>query len=97
MKLDFDKLGAIVSQVVNAVGPVAGALTNTLAPEIAPALSMGLKIVQGLLQEEPAAIALYHQITGGTPPTEDQLKQFADTYQASWEQLDADIHAKLTK
>lgn len=80
-----------VSSVVGALAPIA----ETLDPALAPAIAIGVKIVQGVLSAEPTAVALYNQIKAGTPPTADQLKQFQADYETAYQQLQADISTKL--
>lgn len=87
----FDDIAGTVSQVVTALAPIAEAVV----PEAAVAISLGQKIIQGVIAAEPKAVALFEQIKSGTVPTGDQLQQYAADYEAAYQKLNADINAKL--
>lgn len=87
-----------LTQIANTTGEVVSALApliTALAPGAAEAVSIGVKIVQGVIAGVPEAIALFDQIKSGTPPTPDQLKAFSDQYEADYQALHADIQERL--
>lgn len=88
---DWNAIAADVSAFVTAVEPLVG----VMAPGASAAIGIGAKIIQGVLAEEPTAMALYDQIVGGTAVTPQQLQQYAADYEASYQKLNADIAAKL--
>jgi len=89
--IDWNSIASTVGNVVSALAPIA----ETAIPAAAPAISIATKIIQGVINEEPTAVALYQQITGGTPATPTQLQQFATAYEASYQKLNADIETQL--
>lgn len=91
MTLSLATLGADVSAVVTALAP----MVEAADPEIAAAVVIGQKIVQGAIALEPTAVALYNSIKSGTPPTTAQLTAFNNAYEAAYQQLNTDINAKL--
>ncbi len=91
--MDWEALARQAASVVTALAPV----VETLDPALAPAIAIGVKVVQGAIAAEPTAVALYEQIKSGTPPTQTQLQQFEAAYEDSYQQLQADIRAKLAE
>ncbi len=89
--MDWKAIEKGVVEVVTALAPIA----ETALPAAAPAISIGVKILQGVIDAEPTAVALFEQIKSDKPPTADQLQQFAADYESSYQKLDADIKAKL--
>ncbi len=73
-----------VSPVIYVADPAAGAI-----------ITLGSKILSGLVAAEPEAVALVNQIMSGTPPTPAQLAAYAASYEAAYQQLNDDIAAKL--
>src|SRR5438132_516917 len=88
---DWNAIAADTGKVVAALAPFAMAAD----PALGGAVAIGVKIVQGVIANEPAAVALYQQIRGGTPPTAAQLQKYASDYETSYQKLNADINAKL--
>lgn len=84
-------IGSVLSTVIGAVAPVVAVID----PSLSVAVSIGQKIVQGLIDAEPMAVSLYNQIVAGTPPTAAQLATYSLSYEADYQQLNADINAKL--
>ena len=84
---------SITSEVVSVVS----ALASLAVPGAGPAISLGTKIVQGVIAEAPAAIALFEQIKSGKTPTPAELKSFADAYEADYQALHADIQQRLAQ
>ncbi len=84
-----------VADVFDQALPVAAAIATALAPEAAAAIAIGLKIGQGVAAGVPEAEALWAQFQSGTPPTQDQLDAYAASEQTAYDQLMADIKAKL--
>jgi len=93
--MKWDDVTAGITAFVNAAKPIVEGAVAVAAPELMAGLSIGEKIVQGMLAEIPAAKALYVQITSGTPATKDQIAQLEADYEASYQKLRADIAAKL--
>ena len=82
----LDSVVSTVSTIVNLAAPVASLI---------PGASIAIAILKGVLAEEPNAVALYNQITSGTPPTAAQLATYASNDDAAYTQLNADITAAL--
>jgi len=97
MSLDWNKITQKVAEIVSALEPFANVAVGVVAPEVAPALVIGEKIIHGLINAEPTAVALVNQIKSGAEPTPAQLQQFSDNYEASYQKLKADIAAKLAE
>ena len=87
--MDWSKLGTDVAAIAAAVAP--------FVPTASGAILLASKIVQGVLDEIPAAVALYTQIVNGRAPTAAQLTQYQSDYEAAYQQLNADIAAALAK
>ncbi len=93
--MDWNATATSVSAFVKAAMPVIDAAVSIAAPEAAVAVSIGEKIIQGVIAEEPTAMALYEQIAGGVPVTKDQVAKLEADYEAAYQQTKADIAAKL--
>jgi hypothetical protein len=89
--MNWDQISQDVSAVVNFLAPIASAAL----PGAAVAISLGQKIIQGVIAEEPAALSLYSQIRSGATPTQDDLAKFAADYETAYQELNADINEKL--
>lgn len=87
----LEQISSVLSLVLTSLAPVVSAA----APASAVAIGIGLKIINGVLAAEPAAVALYKQITSGTPVTAAQLQQYIDENDAANAKTDADIDAAL--
>lgn len=87
----FQNIASGVSEVVTVLGPLS-ALAGPEAPII---LGIASKLIQGAIALEPTALSLVAQIKSGTPPAPAQLAQYAKDYEDAYQQLNADIHAKL--
>jgi hypothetical protein len=94
---NWDQIAQGISTVVNTIGPLVVAGASLAFPGASVAISAGEKILQGVLSEEPAAVALYKQITSGTPPTAAQVASFETAYEAAYQQTKADIAAAIAK
>lgn len=95
MGLNLSMIATEASAFLKAVQPYVDAAVGLAAPEAAPAVSVGEKIVQGVLAGTPEAVALYQQVTTGTPLSADQVKALEVSYEADYQQLKADIATKL--
>lgn len=91
MDLSWDTIASDVSKVVEALAPV----VEVAAPEVSTGISLGVKIIQGVIAAEPVAVALYKQIMDGTQPTATQLADYASQYEEAYQQLNDDINEKL--
>lgn len=87
----INQIVGVVESVVTALAPIAAAVE----PNLAAGIVLGQKIVLGALALEPEAVQLYNSIISGVTPTAGQLAQFSSNYEAAYQQLDADIKAKL--
>lgn len=93
--MNFDQITKAVSDFVTAAAPIVNAGVAAFAPEAAAGVSIAEKLIQGVLDEEPAAKALYDQVVGGTPLTAEQVKAFEADYESAYQKTKADIAAKL--
>lgn len=89
--LDWATIAADAGKVVAALAPIA----ESALPGASAAIALGAKIVQGVMDAEPTAVALFNQIKSGTPPTPEQLQQYASDYETAYQKLNADIAAQL--
>lgn len=80
-----------VFAIVKRLEPVVG----LAVPGISAALSIGTKIIQGVIDNEPIAVSLYNRIIGGEVPTPEELQKYAADYEAAYQKLNASILAKL--
>lgn len=80
-----------VSLFVSLVAPI----VEVAAPGASAAISVGTKLLQGVLAAEPTAVALFDQIKSGAPVSDADLQKFAADYEDAYQQLDADISARL--
>lgn len=96
MTFDFDKALNQAGAFILATAPLAEqALIGVGAPEFAAGLSIGEKVIQGLMRGEPAAKVLVSQIKGGTPLTAAQAKDFEAATQGDYEKSKADLAAAI--
>jgi hypothetical protein len=95
--MNWDAITKKVSDIVNTVEPLVNGAVGILAPELSVAVSLGEKLIHGIINAEPAAVALVDSIKGGAVPTPAELQAFADTYEDSYQKLKADIAAKLAE
>ena len=85
--IDWQKLGSDVAVIAEAVSP--------LFPGASAAIAIGAKIVQGVVEGVPTAIALYDQVVLGQGVTADDVAKFRAAYVAADDKLEADIEAAL--
>jgi len=96
--MKWEDIAAQVHGVVNRLAPYAQPIitgVEAVVPEVAPAIAIGTKIIQGVIAGEEAAVALYTQITKGIPPSPEDLKNFLGDYEDAYQDLDAAIKEKL--
>ncbi len=86
-----------VADAIAKILPVVETVAGVLAPEAVAAVATGVAIAKGVLAMEPQALALWNQFQSGTPPTQDQLDAYAATEQTAYDQVMADIQAKLAQ
>lgn len=90
--MEFAKIANQASHILAALEPI---LTAAVPPAGA-AIAIASKIAAGVVEAEPAAVALYEQITSGEIPTEEQMLKYAADYEESYQALHVEL-AKLTK
>lgn len=88
---DIAAVATGVSNFVKAVEPI----IDIAAPEAAPILAIGEKILQGIAAGAPTAVSLYNQIKDGTPATPAQIAQFEADYENAYQKLRSDLAARL--
>ena len=91
--INWDEVATIANDAVKFLGPIAAAAV----PGSAAAIAIATQIIQGVVAAEPAAIALYNQITSGTDVTPDQLQAYIADNEASYAELQAAIALKLAQ
>lgn len=90
----------VLSSIAQAVAEILQALAPFLSSgntNLPPIIAIAMQIIQGVIALEPAAIALWEQIMGGTPPTPAQLAQFISTNETANAKTDSDIAAALAR
>jgi len=80
-----------VFAIVRTLEPIVG----LAIPGISSALSIGTKIIQGVIDNEPIAVSLYNRIKSGEVPTPAELQKYAADYETAYQKLNASILAKL--
>lgn len=90
MSLTIDQFLAAGGKIL----PVVETIATMLLPEAAPAVSIGVKIAQGVAAEIPEAIALWEQFQSGAVPSQAELDAYAEAEDGAYAQLMADIAAK---
>lgn len=91
--IDWSKITSIVSQGVTVLAP----LVEAADPALGVAVGIISKVVAGAVAEEPVALDLFNRLKSGAPVSPAQLAQFASDYEAAYQQLNADINAKLAE
>lgn len=89
---------AKIQSVADAIGkiiPVFETVGAVLAPEAAAAFATATAIAKGVVALEPEALALWDRLQSSNPPTQDELDAYAATEQGAYDQVIADIQAKL--
>ncbi len=89
--MSWDKIAAEAVSALKLIEP----LLTAASPAAGAALAVAEKIGQGVLAAEPTAVALYNQIKSGKTPTGDELRVAMDDYEAAYQELKADIAAKM--
>ena len=87
--VNWTALGADFAKIATAVAP--------FVPGASAAVLLTGQIVQGVLDAEPAAVALYNQLVSGAPVTAAELAAYQTGYAAADDKLKADIEAALAK
>jgi hypothetical protein len=85
----LDTVASVASQAITVLAPI----VSVLVPGAGVGIIIGAKIIQGLLDNEPTALALYNQIVSGTPVTPDQLTEYIGKYHADDGKLNVDLEA----
>lgn len=89
--INWDGVANTAAEVVKLLAPVAEAAV----PGAAEAIAIGTKIIHGVIDAEPTAVALYEQIKSGVPPTVTQIKALNDAYEASYQTLRAKLAEQI--
>ena len=87
-------LGAVADAIGSAL-PVVETVLSILVPGSGPAMSAAIAIAKGVVAGVPEAEALYAQFKSGTPPSAAQLFAYIAQEQSAYDQVMADIQAKL--
>lgn len=91
--INWSALPGQVTAFVTGAAPLA----EMLAPQWAPAIQIGAKLLTAAAAAEPTAVSLVQDIQSGTTPTPAQLQQFATDYEDAYQALHADIAAKIAQ
>lgn len=89
--MDWNKITDAVITIVKTGAPIAA----SLFPGASAAINIAEHLVASAQRGEPAAMALVNTINSNAPVSPEQLKEYADNYQISYEALNADIDRKL--
>lgn len=89
--MDLSKITGEIASVIKLLEPVIG----MIAPEAMGAITIGSRIIQGVVAAEPVAVELFNRIQSGASVTDADLARFWQDYQSAHDQLEADIAAKL--
>jgi hypothetical protein len=81
---DVNAAVGVLSPIIDIANPAAGATIAVLS-----------KVLTGVAALEPTAVALWNQISSGTPATAAQLQIDETDAHAALAQLDTDIEAKI--
>lgn len=92
-EVNWTKVAEYVNDGVQILAPLVAAAD----PAVGVGVMMAAKIIAGVQSGLPTAIALYNQIVSGTPPTPQQLQEYQNDYEASYQQLNKDISDALAK
>ena len=93
LSTNWDNVASITGDVVKYLAPI----VEAAVPGSSIAINIGEAILQGAISAEPAAVALYDQITSGTPVTADQLKAYITDNDAANQELQDAIAAARAK
>ncbi len=83
---------ALIAQISSALS-VAEQIASVVFPGAGPAISIGVKIAQGVAAEAPQAIALWDQFQNGVIPAQSELDAYATAEDGDYAKLMADIAA----
>jgi hypothetical protein len=85
----LDTVAGIASEAITVLSPV----ISVLLPGAGVGITIAGKLIQGFIDNEPTAVALYNQIISGTPVTDAQLQAYIDKYHYDDDKLNADLEA----
>lgn len=88
-------VNTIADTVANAI-PIIQTIIGVLAPEAIPAFTVASNVYKGLVAALPEAESLWTQIQSGTAPTDAQLQEYEAAELTAYDQVMADIQAKIT-
>lgn len=97
MAIDWTKVSQTVSSLVTTALPVVEGIASVAFPGAGVAISLGEKILQGVLAGVPSAVSLANDIKNGKQPTQAELEAFEKDYEDSYQKLKADIAAERAK
>lgn len=93
--MDFAKISQAISAFVTAAQPMVDGAVGVFAPELSAGVSIGEKLIQGVLAEVPSAVTLVDQIASGTDLTAEQVAGFEADYEAAYQKTKADLAAAI--
>lgn len=104
MSLNLQSVTAFVNNAVAKMKPVLDVLEPVVeegvkiyAPEAAAGLDLTEKLLNGFVNGAPKAVAIVNGIADGTPATDEQLQDFAATYQADYTASKAKLAAAMKR
>lgn len=89
--MNWDKIKDAVISTIKTGAPIAAAAF----PEAAFAINLATSLTENYERAEPSALALVNAIKSGQPVTNEQLEEYAQRYEVSYENLKHDIEERL--
>lgn len=89
LNLDWSSIATFTAEAVSLLAP----LVAIAEPEAAAGINIAAKILIGVLDGVPEAIAIWNRIKSGEQPTQQELIDYANSYEAAYQQLNTDIAA----
>jgi len=84
-----------ILQTVSAVVTTLEPLVAAAFPGVGAGLAIATEVIKGVQAAEPAAVALYNSIVGGTQPTAAQIAAYVASNAALNAKMDADVNQAL--
>ena len=95
--MDWNKISETVSGIVSAALPVVQMVASAAFPGAGVAISLGEKLLQGVLMGIPSAIKLTNDIKEGKKPTQQELQDYEAEYESAYQQLKKHTKEQLEK